>query len=128
MTNQLCSFPSNSPSCRAPSHPQGCYAFKSPNHVTRYHNLSWFGLQHATKGKTISEWQPTLLLLICENPQWCSICDPTKIFLTSKFSYLLFSDHTRTNRTCTEQKWETTNSKPPRPNILIGQSETGTSS
>jgi hypothetical protein len=27
-----------------------------------------------------------------EHPQRCSICDPAKIFLTSKFSYLLFSN------------------------------------
>jgi hypothetical protein len=26
-----------------------------------------------------------------EHPQRCSVCDPAKIFVTSKFSYLLFS-------------------------------------
>jgi len=26
-----------------------------------------------------------------EHPQWCSICNPAKIFLTSKFGYFLFS-------------------------------------
>jgi hypothetical protein len=25
-----------------------------------------------------------------EHPQWCSICNPTKTFLTSKFGYFLF--------------------------------------
>jgi hypothetical protein len=37
-------------------------------------------------------WQNTILAL--EHLQRYSVCDPAKIFLTSKFSYLLFSNPT----------------------------------
>jgi hypothetical protein len=56
--------------------------------------------------------------------QW-PLCDPTKIFLTSKFSYLLFSTPTHKTKTGTANRWETTNSKALGPIIMIGQSETG---
>jgi hypothetical protein len=50
-----------------------------------------------------------------------------KIFLTSKFSYLLFSNPIHKTKTGTANRWETTNSNLPRPIIMIGQSETGSS-
>jgi hypothetical protein len=51
-----------------------------------------------------------------------------KIFFTSKFSYLPdFWNPTHNTETETANKWETTNSKPPRPIIMIGQSESGSS-
>jgi hypothetical protein len=51
-----------------------------------------------------------------------------KIFLTSKFSYLLFSNPTHKTKTGTANRWETTNSNLPRPIIMIGLSEIGSSS
>jgi hypothetical protein len=51
-----------------------------------------------------------------------------KIFLTSKFSYLLFSNPTHKTKTGTAKGWETTNSNLPRPIIMIGQLETGSNS
>ncbi len=52
------------------------------------------------------------------------VCDPAIIFLTSKFSYLLFCNPIHKTETKTASKWETTKSKPPGPTIVIGQSET----
>jgi hypothetical protein len=42
----------------------------------------------------------------------CSVCDHAKIFRTSKFSYLLFSNPTCKTKTAIANRWETTNSKP----------------
>jgi hypothetical protein len=44
------------------------------------------------------------------------VCDPAKIYLTFKFSFF---------ESGTANSWKTTNSKPPRPIIVIGQLETG---
>jgi hypothetical protein len=56
-----------------------------------------------------------------EHLQRCSLCDPAKIFFTSKFSYLLFCTHkTETGRA---NRWGTSNSKPSGPIIMMGQSE-----
>jgi hypothetical protein len=63
-----------------------------------------------------------------EHLQRCSVCDPAKIFLTSKFSYLPFFNPTHQNKTGTANRWETTNSKPPGPITMIGQSQTGSGS
>jgi hypothetical protein len=41
-------------------------------------------------------------------PQRSSVCDPAKIFLTSKFSYLLFCNPTHKTKTGTANRWETT--------------------
>ncbi len=41
-----------------------------------------------------------------EHPHWGSICDPTKIFLTSKFSCLLFSNPTHKTEMGTANRWE----------------------
>jgi len=60
--------------------------------------------------------------------QWCSVCDPAKIFLTSKFSYLLFSNPTHKTKSGTANRRETTNSKSPRPIIMFGLSETESNS
>jgi len=51
-----------------------------------------------------------------------------KKILTSKFSYLLFSNPTHKTKTGTANRWESTNSNLPRPIIMNGQSETGSSS
>ncbi len=40
----------------------------------------------------------------------CSVSHPTKIFLTSKFSYLLFLNPTHKTKTETANMWENTNS------------------
>ncbi len=41
-----------------------------------------------------------------EHPLWCSVCDPAKIFLTFKFSYLLFCNPTHKTETGTANRWE----------------------
>jgi hypothetical protein len=51
-----------------------------------------------------------------------SICDPAKIFFTSKFSYSLFFNPT--HETGTAYRWGTTISKPPEPISMMGESET----
>jgi hypothetical protein len=59
----------------------------------------------------------------------CSVCDPANIFFTSKFSYVLFCDPaTRRTESGTENGRGTTNSKPPGLIIMMGQSETLSSS
>jgi hypothetical protein len=56
----------------------------------------------------------------------CSVCDPAKIFLTSKvYSYFLFSNPTHQTKTGTANKWKTTYSNPPGPINLSSQSTTG---
>jgi len=52
-----------------------------------------------------------------EHPQQCSVCEPAKIFLTSEFSYLLFSNPTHKTKTKTAIRWETISIKPPGPSI-----------
>jgi len=44
------------------------------------------------------------ILLEC-HLQWCSVCDPAKVFLTSKFSYLLFSNPAHQTKTGTANRW-----------------------
>jgi hypothetical protein len=56
-----------------------------------------------------------------EHLHWCSVCDPAKIFLTSKFSYLPFSNPTHKTKTWTANRWETTNSNPHGPIKLSSQ-------
>jgi hypothetical protein len=57
--------------------------------------------------------------------QQCSVCDPAKIFFTSKFSYvLLFCNPANRTETGTANTWGITNSKPPGPIIMMGRSET----
>jgi hypothetical protein len=68
------------------------------------------------------------LSTVLEHLQRCSVCEPAKMFLTSKFSYLPFSNPTHKNKTGTANRLETTNSKPPGPIIMIGQSQTGSGS
>ncbi len=48
-----------------------------------------------------------------------------KIFLTSKFSYLLFSNPTLEVKTGTAKRWETTNNNPPEPIKLSNQPTAG---
>jgi hypothetical protein len=50
------------------------------------------------------------------------------IFLTSKFSYFFFAPPTHKTETETANRWETTNSQPLAPLIMIGQSETRSNS
>jgi hypothetical protein len=59
-----------------------------------------------------------------EYPQ---LCDPAKIFHTSKCDYLLFFCNLAP-KIGTANRWETTNSKSPRPIIMIGQPEIGSNS
>jgi hypothetical protein len=53
-----------------------------------------------------------------------SVCDPAKIFFTSKSIYSLFFNPTDETETGTANRWGTTNSKPPGPMSMMGQSET----
>jgi hypothetical protein len=64
------------------------------------------------------------LFFTYEHLQLYSICDPAKIYFTSKFSYVLFCNPTHKTETGTANRWGTTNSKPHGPIIMIGQSET----
>jgi hypothetical protein len=57
-----------------------------------------------------------------------SVCDPAKIFFTSKFSCVLFCNPTHKTETGTANRREATNSKPPGPIIMMGKSETPSSS
>jgi hypothetical protein len=50
------------------------------------------------------------------------------IFFTSKFSYIGFCKPTYKTETGIANRWWTTNSKPPGPIIMMGQSETPSSS
>jgi hypothetical protein len=52
------------------------------------------------------------------------MCDLAKMFFTSKFSHLVFSNPANKTETGTPNRWGTTNSKPLGPIIMIGQSET----
>ncbi len=56
-----------------------------------------------------------------------SVSDPAKIFLTSHFSYLLFSNPPHETKIGTANMWEITSCKTPGAIIMIGQSETGRS-
>jgi hypothetical protein len=47
-----------------------------------------------------------------------TVYDPAKIFLTSKFSYLMFWNPTHKTETETTNRWGTTNSKPLGPIIM----------
>ncbi len=44
-----------------------------------------------------------------------AVCDPVKVFFTSKFCYLLISNHTHKTKTEIANRWKTTNNKPPGP-------------
>jgi hypothetical protein len=57
-----------------------------------------------------------------EHLQQCSVSGPAKLFFTSKFSYVLFCNPTNKTKT------GTANSKPPGPIIMMGRSETLSSS
>jgi hypothetical protein len=63
--------------------------------------------------------------IIChlEHLQQCSVCDPAKICLTSKFRCLFFSNTTHKTKTAIANRWETTNSKPAGPMNMIGQQD-----
>jgi hypothetical protein len=56
------------------------------------------------------------------------MCDLAKMFFTSKFSHLVFSNPANKTETGTPNRWGTTNSKPLGPIIMMGQSETLSSS
>jgi hypothetical protein len=49
----------------------------------------------------------------------CSVCDPAKIILTSKFSYSLFSNPTHKTKIGTANRWDTTTNKPAGQLLLL---------
>jgi len=57
-----------------------------------------------------------------------SVYEPAKMFFTSKFSCVLCCNPTHKTETGTANMWETTNSKPPGPIIMMGKSKTLSSS
>jgi hypothetical protein len=61
---------------------------------------------------------------LLEHLELCSACDPAKIFFTSKFIYVLVCNPTHKTENGTPNWWGTTNSKPPGPIIMVGESET----
>jgi hypothetical protein len=64
--------------------------------------------------------QKCFVISSSDNPKRCSVCDPAKTFLTSKFSYLLFCNPTHKTKTGIPNGWKTTNSKSLGPIIMIG--------
>jgi hypothetical protein len=70
----------------------------------------------------------TISLPHLEHLQLCSVCDPAKIFFQSKFSYVLFCNPTNKTETGTANRRGTINNKPSGPIIMMGQSETLSSS
>ncbi len=61
-------------------------------------------------------------------PVVLSMCDLAKIFFTAKFSYLLFCNPSHKSETGIANRWGTSNSKPPGPIIMMGRSESLSSS
>ncbi len=70
----------------------------------------------------------TVCLDAKEHPLQCSACELTKIFLTSKFSYLLFPTLTHKTKIETANSQEITNNKPPRPINMIANQKHGAAS
>ncbi len=65
---------------------------------------------------------------ISSSAQQCSAWNPTQIFFSSKFSYLILCNPTHISEIGIANRCGTTNSEPPGPIIMIGQSETLSSS
>ncbi len=64
-----------------------------------------------------------------EHLQWFSVCDPAKmLFLTSKFSYFFPTPPIKLKLGLQIGVRQTTNSNPPGPIIMIGQSKPGSGS
>jgi hypothetical protein len=57
--------------------------------------------------------------------QWCSVCNPAKISLTSKFTFSLFPTPPIKSKTGTANRWETSNKNSPGPIKLSSQSTAG---
>jgi hypothetical protein len=64
-------------------------------------------------------------LSLNRNCRWCSVCDHAKIFLTSKFSYLLFSNPIHKAKIGTANRRASTNSNPCAPIDLSSQATVG---
>jgi len=90
------------------------------NHFTRLVNFTHHPLlfqnSHCCSIRTVVD---------LEHSSSFSVCDYAKIFLTSKCSYVLFSNPTHKTATATANRWETTNSNPAGPIELSSQSTTG---
>jgi hypothetical protein len=71
---------------------------------------------------TARRTQQTLLKQTNKHLQQCSVCDPAKM---SHIQVYFFPTPPIKLKVGLQTKWETTNSKPPGPIIMIGQSETG---
>jgi hypothetical protein len=71
---------------------------------------------------TARKTQQTLLEQTNKHLQQCSVCDPAKM---SHIQLYFFPTPPIKLKVGLQNKWETTNSKPPGTIILIGQSETG---
>jgi hypothetical protein len=84
---------------------------QDPPDMLRYHRM--LCCQH---------FEPSLFSTYFKHLQQCSLCDLAKIFFASKFSYLLLFSPTPKLRQ--QIGGGSTNSKPPGPIIVMGQSET----
>ncbi len=71
--------------------------------VCSYYSMHGLALNQATNGWSLGPLQ--------EHLQQNSVCDPVKIFFTSKFSYVLFCNPAHKTETGTTNRWGTTNSK-----------------
>jgi hypothetical protein len=81
---------------------------KSSGKKILYHQF--FSLSLSLSLSVVAHFQ---LLSPSEQLDLCSVCDPPRVFLTSKISYLLFLNFTHKTETGTVQKVETNNSNPP---------------
>ncbi len=103
-------------------HGQNCQS------VSVVHVIKWkmpLNFKDETLASTTCLFHALLLNCYLESPLQCSLCDHAKMFLTSKFSDLLFRKLTYKTQRGDCKQVGTTNSKPPGSIIMIGQSKTG---
>jgi len=95
----------------------------------RYSPTQGFNLLQMSPNWFLGNWilDPCLKWAL-EYPHWCSVCDPAQIFLTSTFTYLLFSNPIHKIEMGIASMWEPLIANPPGIIIMIGQSKTGCSS
>ncbi len=68
------------------------------------------------------EQHTTMFSQMSEHHWQCSVCNPAKIFLTTKFTCFLFCNPAHKTESETANRWETPNGKPPVPIIMNGWS------
>ncbi len=110
--------PMNATSRKKCSSRRSLLIMKAPSWV--WHNLTCSGFLYHQSSYLLGM---LLQFTSLEHLQRSSVCNPAKIFFTSKFSYTLCSNPTHKTETGIANSWGTTNSKPAGPIIMMGQSE-----